>query len=522
MIGATGQADWEDQMGPSLAVLKRVCGGSLGAVAVLLMLPAAAFALPDQTWVADNGSDSNACTQASPCLTFQGAINKTAAGGEVDAETDGDFEGSGIVINNSITLNGDGHDATVGAASGQAIAVNEDSTTDVVNLIGLNINGFGTGVEGVYYPDGGTLRIENCDIYGFEFDSVVNVTDGASKLEVDGTTMQGGATGVYINEDGGQTTIDNSTIEDTSSYGVEVLNSPGQAVITNSSIEQGGAYGIDVQSSAFFGASVFQMEVDNSTIDGGNTTDGVYDGVGQMTLQNDEVDQNAGNGVEASGTATVSSVNTTVSDNTGVGVLSSAAGAENLMSGDFVTGNGTGLQSTNGGHIVSLGADNTVFGNTVNGTPTSNVPTGAVGPAGANGTNGTNGTNGAQGVAGARGATGVAGAAGKQGAAGQVELVTCKTVTKTEKVHGKTKKVKQQSCTGKLVSGTVKFKTSESRREHATLSRAGKVYATGTVAIGRHGVGGLLTADRRLTKGRYMLTLWRGSRAVSREALMVR
>ena len=29
-----------------------------------------------QLWVSPTGSDSNACTEISPCLTFQGAVNK--------------------------------------------------------------------------------------------------------------------------------------------------------------------------------------------------------------------------------------------------------------------------------------------------------------------------------------------------------------------------------------------------------------------------------------------------------------
>jgi hypothetical protein len=142
----------------------------------------------------------------------------------VDTETDGDF--GTVVINNSITINGDGHNVIVGDANGQAIAVNEYAITDVVNLIGLNINGFGTGVESVYYPGGGTLRIEDSNIYGFTYDGVVNVTNGTSKLEIDNTSISGAETGVYVNEDGGQTDIDNNNIDDNSSYGIEILIGP--------------------------------------------------------------------------------------------------------------------------------------------------------------------------------------------------------------------------------------------------------------------------------------------------------
>jgi hypothetical protein len=65
------------------------------------------------------------------------------------------------------------------------------------------------------------------------------------------------------------------------------------------------------------------------------------------------------------------------------------------------------------------------------------------------------------GATGASGATGAVGASGSNGSPGEVELVTCKVVTKkvTRKVHGKRRKVKvkRQVCTAKLVPGPVKF-----------------------------------------------------------------
>jgi hypothetical protein len=76
--------------------------------------------------------------------------------------------------------------------------------------------------------------------------------------------------------------------------------------------------------------------------------------------------------------------------------------------------------------------------------------------------------------------------------------VTCKVVT----VKVKGKKVKRNKCTTKLVSGTVKFTTSSAVRR-ASLSRAGVLYATGTVT----NKGLKLHALRRVRAGRYTLTL---------------
>ena len=102
-----------------------------------------------------------------------------------------------------------------------------------------------------------------------------------------------------------------------------------------------------------------------------------------------------------------------------------------------------------------------------------------------------------------QGPAGQQGATGAQGPAGQVELITCKTVTK--KVKGHSRKV--QRCTGKLVSGTVKF-TTTGAVVHATLSRRGVVYASGA-SVPVAGVGALLVLNdtRHLPRGSYLLTL---------------
>jgi len=112
---------------------------------------------------------------------------------------------------------------------------------------------------------------------------------------------------------------------------------------------------------------------------------------------------------------------------------------------------------------------------------------------------------GPQGLAGPAGAPGVQGPAGPSG---KVELVTCKTVTRRVK-H---KKVKRQKCTGKLVSGPVKFTAGKAT---ATLSRGHRVYARGSASADGRKLE--LMPTRRLRAGRYTLTLKRpGHRAVRR------
>jgi Divergent InlB B-repeat domain len=119
--------------------------------------------------------------------------------------------------------------------------------------------------------------------------------------------------------------------------------------------------------------------------------------------------------------------------------------------------------------------------------------------------------NGSNGVQGERGASGPAGPAGKEGPAGKVEVVTC------------TRKGKKQHCTMKLVFGTAKFTTTGSAAQ-ATLSRRGKVYATGTARTASGRMRLRLQPVRRLRPGKYVLTLIRGTgrhERISTESFML-
>jgi hypothetical protein len=104
---------------------------------------------------------------------------------------------------------------------------------------------------------------------------------------------------------------------------------------------------------------------------------------------------------------------------------------------------------------------------------------------------------------GAAGPTGATGAKGATGPGGKVELVSCKTETKTVKGKKKT----QQVCTTKVVSSVVKFTSSGAVRS-ASLSRGHVVYATGRgQRSAKRTTRLLLRPLRRLTKGSYTLKI---------------
>jgi hypothetical protein len=138
------------------------------------------------------------------------------------------------------------------------------------------------------------------------------------------------------------------------------------------------------------------------------------------------------------------------------------------------------------------------------GVPANSGPTGVTGVNGTPGLAGPAGATGIAGTTGVAGGTGRVGPTGQEGPAGKIELVKCMAVTKM--VRGKRKT--SQKCTTSLVSGPVSFATSSATAK-ATLSRKGRVVATGTLRT----IGGraefVSSSARVLPPGRYTLTVRR-------------
>ena len=136
------------------------------ALLLAAVLTPAAFALqPQRTWVSGVGDDANPCSRTAPCLTWQGAIDKTAAGGEIDALDPGGF--GAVTITKQITLDGGGFVAGILASTGLDGIVINAGANDVVTLRGLDINGNGTGANGVKIMTARVVNIEQSRIYGF-------------------------------------------------------------------------------------------------------------------------------------------------------------------------------------------------------------------------------------------------------------------------------------------------------------------------------------------------------------------
>jgi hypothetical protein len=137
---------------------------ALALTASLFCLASAAHAQATRTWVSGVGDDANPCSRTAPCKTFAGTIAKTAAGGEINVLDPGGF--GGVTITKAISIVNDGAIAGVLVSGTNAIIVNA-GVNDVVTLRGLDINGLGTGLNGIRFIGGKALRVQNCQIYGF-------------------------------------------------------------------------------------------------------------------------------------------------------------------------------------------------------------------------------------------------------------------------------------------------------------------------------------------------------------------
>jgi hypothetical protein len=159
-----------------------------------VILTALAFNLAQaqatRTWVSGVGDDANPCSRTAPCLSFAGAMSKTAPGGEIDALDPAVI--NALTITKAITIDGGGGQVASISASGSSGIVVQAGANDVVTLKNLRIQGGGSG-NGIDFLSGKALHVENCTIAGFAGHGI-NVAGGNS-LFVAGSSMRnnGGA-----------------------------------------------------------------------------------------------------------------------------------------------------------------------------------------------------------------------------------------------------------------------------------------------------------------------------------------
>jgi hypothetical protein len=199
-----------------------------------LIAPASAQAT--RTWVSGVGDDANPCSRTAPCKTFAGAISKTATGGEINVLDPGGF--GGVTITKSITIRSDHIEAGVLVSGTNAIIVNAGATGKVV-LEGLDIEGLGTGLNGVQILSGQAVYIIRCDIRRFTQNGVnsASSTAGARVIIQDSTiNMNGGGVNVKGNGVGNAVAIINTLVDGNTNFAAQADGAGNVVSVTNSSL----------------------------------------------------------------------------------------------------------------------------------------------------------------------------------------------------------------------------------------------------------------------------------------------
>jgi hypothetical protein len=190
-----------------------------------------------RTWISGVGDDANPCSRTAPCKTFQGAISKTASGGEINAIDSGGF--GAVTVTKSITIDASSVVGGVLASGTSGIIIN--AANSVVTLRNLDINGSNTGLTGIKILNAKAVFVENCTIYGFQRGISDERTNGGS-LSVSNSIIKNNSV-VNALVGGGSTpaikaVFDNVQLKN-SSAGIGLWASDGSNVVVLNSIISG-------------------------------------------------------------------------------------------------------------------------------------------------------------------------------------------------------------------------------------------------------------------------------------------
>lgn len=274
-----------------------------------------AYAQATRTWVSGVGDDVNPCSRTAPCKTFAGAISKTAVAGEINTLDPGGF--GALTITKSITIDGLSGLSGVLVSGTNAFLVSAGNA-DVVVLRNLDIDGVGTGINGIRIISAGVVRIENCKIYGFTNHAI---TDERTS---------------------GQLVVTDTVASNNTQTAITVW--PASASTLTASFDR-----VRMEGNANSGFGAFQgvkVTITGSTASG-NANFGFYADTGSVLNLIDCVSFGNPTGIHSETGATIRISNTTVTAN-GVGL--SASGGSILSYGtNRIDGNGSGNGPPTGG-----------------------------------------------------------------------------------------------------------------------------------------------------------------------------
>ena len=246
----------------------------LGTIFLPVLCTVPAHAQATRTWVSGVGDDANPGSRTAPCLTFAGAITKTAAGGEIDALDPGGF--GTLTITKSITIDGGGGQvaSVMVGAEATGIAVNAGAT-DIVTIRNVQFQGFlgngsspsTAGFYGIQFTSGAMLSIDNCKIDGFSGAGIDVITSANAILNITNTIITNTHFGISLGANGGALngSVDHTTIRKISNSGIGIgASGAAYFTVTNSAIVNVAGNGVFAQTGAV-------LEIDSSSVTNNNT-----------------------------------------------------------------------------------------------------------------------------------------------------------------------------------------------------------------------------------------------------------
>ena len=147
-----------------------------------------------RTWVSGVGDDANPCSRTAPCKTFAGAISKTATGGEINCLDPGGF--GAVTITKAIQISCF-VEAGVLVSGTNGIIVNAPAGAEVL-LQGLDIEGLGTGLNGVHIISASRVTIQNCSIRNFTQNGVNLAGPAGARVVIQDSIILSNNIGVAI------------------------------------------------------------------------------------------------------------------------------------------------------------------------------------------------------------------------------------------------------------------------------------------------------------------------------------
>lgn len=205
-----------------------------------------------RSYISPSGSDNRPCTRAQPCRSFDGALAKTDAGGEIMAMETGVYDST--TITKSITLAAaPGADVAIRVSTGNAVTI-AANPGDAVVLRGLRLVGPGknvAGTNGVFF----NIQSPNCCVAVHieqsvisDFDRGVQMELGvASRLLMSNTVLRTNKTGLTMfvgGADGNGASIEHTRFEGND---VGLRHFGGNSAAVSNSVASGNGIGFQTE-----------------------------------------------------------------------------------------------------------------------------------------------------------------------------------------------------------------------------------------------------------------------------------